>query len=467
MLRGFVGLIFFTVFALANSSLILKLKKPEQILLSAAIISAPWSGGIWVAAIRFDFRLTYIFLLGAFLMGMKGSKRYANKIPQLIVIPFVFLIVWTFISGLQAYNPAIAMGDGPVTMLWNLIYLLAITKLIKKQSDLDFALKSAFIGLFYTCVLALLQYKIRMFEIGFIDSGIRSFMWWRPRATFMHPNAYGMYQLIIIPIVFRQVIIMFRVKNTKMGSIYLGLLGLSTFTLLLTQNRGSWLGLAAAMVLTIGLEFFRRGSKKTRKVVVRVILIFLVLSSVPLTKYGPRMYDRLFSGKNAVDKKALSRSTYNKDAWIQLRKNPVWGVGVSNVRFYSSIIFTHNLYLLMASETGYPGFIMFVLYMIGFLMTANKTMKSKNPYVSSMGAGFLTTILALLIASYPGPDYAITPLVSSQLWIIGGMIISLLGMEKRMIRQQKIMRMKKRQEMAPVQEAVPFSGTPPLTPGIS
>jgi len=433
----FVAFPIFAILAVVATVLILRLKKIEQILLSAAIITAPWSGGFWIKALKFDLRLTFFFLIAAFALIAGKKQRFKNNIPQLITIPFFALMGWSLIAATQAFDKAIALGDGAITMCFNFLFLLTIVKMVQKNSDLDFVIKSAFLGLFFTSLLALVQYKVRFFHVGFIDSDHVGFMWWRPSSTFLHPNAFGMYQLIILPIVFRQAILMFKLKNTKLGRNYIILFVISCFTLFLTQNRGSWVGLGVGMLVTVGIDFFRRGSKKTRKVMIRILIAMILLSIVPASKYGPRMYDRMFAGKNAVDKKAETRKLYDVDAWRQLEQHPVFGVGISNVRYYSSIIFTHNLYLLMASETGYPGFLLFMLYMIGHILVANRAMKSKNMYVSTMGSGFLTTMLALLMASYPGPDYGITSQVSSQLWIVSGIMISLLGIEQRVLIQQK------------------------------
>ncbi len=442
MLRGIVGLIFFTFFALGSATLLFKLKKPEHIFLSAALIAAPWAGGIWIAPVKFDFRLTHVFLVVALLLSMGKSQTFKNRLPVLVTFPLFALIIWTIISAMQAYDPAIALGDGPIAMFMNFLYLLTIVKVVKKDSDLDIVIKSAFVGLLFTSLLALIQYKVRMFQIGFIDTGYADFMWWRPRATFRHPNAYGMYQLIILPIVFRQAVIMIRAKNQKSARNYLLLFCLSAFTLFTTSNRGSWVGFAAGMVIVVGIDLIRIGFVKMRKIMIRIIITLVLISILPLAKYGPRIYDRMFSGKDAFDRKAESRLSYNTDAWVQFNLHPVMGVGVSNIRYYSSIIFTHNLYILMLSETGVVGFAFFVLYMLGLIGIALKAMKSKNAYVSAMGSGFLSTMIALLIASYPGPDFGITNQVSNQLWIVAGITFSLIGLEKR---DMLLARLKKRQ----------------------
>jgi O-antigen ligase len=251
-----------------------------------------------------------------------------------------------------------------------------------------------------------------------------------------------MYLLILIPIIFRQILIKFREKDRKTGRNYTILLCLAAFALLITQNRGSWVGLAIGMPLTIILDLFSNGTKKVRRVMIRIIATLLIFSLYPVARYGPRMYERMFVGKNAVSNKAESRATYDVDAWKQFHLHPVFGCGVSNVRYYSRIIFTHNLYLLMLSETGVVGFIFFILYLIGHLKVSLKARKARDVYVANMGIGLLASLLSLFIASVPGPDYGITPQVSSHLWIVTAILLSLTAINSKAMIQMKYQKRK-------------------------
>ncbi len=460
-MNQFVALPIFFLFAIANGALILRLKKPEQIFLAAAIISAPWKGGYWIGAIMFDLRMSYVFTLLALAFALVNSSRVKNPISKMVTIPLLLLIVWTLIGASQAFDPAIAIGDGAVTMLFNFLYLFTICKIVKTDADITFLLKSVFLGLFYAGILALIQYKSPFFYIGFIDRGFTMFMWWRPRAFFHHPNAYGMYELIILPILFKQAILMLKIKNTKLGYAYLILFLVALFTLYTTQNRGSWVGIAIGLAVTTFIDFFRKGAKKTRKIMIRILIIFTLVSIPALARYGSRIYAHLFEEEGGVSHKAESRATYNIDAWNQVRQHPMFGCGVSNVRYYSSIIFTHNLYLLMLSETGYPGFIFFISYFVGFVWISIKAIRAKNYYVSVVGSGYLTTLIALFIASVPGPDYGITAQVSGQFWIISGIMISLNGVYDRFNRASKL---KPKSTMAPAHLNQPLAAAPNRIP---
>ena len=422
-----VGLVFFSTLAVGCAVGILKLKKPEQIAISAAIISAPWWGGLWLNFIKFDLRLTYVFIIIAFAVLISKKVRFDKKhrITYSIMLPTFCLIAWSTISATQAYDSAVAMG-AVFTFIFNLMFLITINKAVNDVSDVDYILKSLFIGLFFTSLLGLIQYKRPFTHIGFADRDFTTFMFWRTRSTFHHANQFGTYQMFLLPLLFRQIIIMFQQKSIKLVRIYGVLFLMSSFTLYTTGNRGSWIGLAIGMIITIGMDFFRRSAKKTRKVMARVLFVFMIILMIASIRYGPRIYDRFYGEwESNANKQMESRSQLNEDAYKIIRAHPYLGVGMMNYNFYTSIIFTHNVFLLIISEVGFPGLILFLWQMIGFFRESRKGMKIKNFYVSNINSGFMAVMLGFLLASFVGPDYWVSYQVSVHLWILLGIIVSL------------------------------------------
>jgi len=440
-MNGIVGLAVFSLFAYANAALILKLKKPKQIFLSAAIVAAPWQGGLWVGVIFFDLRLTYIFLFIALAMlwgkSVKGKKLY--NITMLIVVPTFLLIIWSTIVSLSAVDPNLALGVVLIFII-NYLYFSAINKTVDSIKDVDFIIKSMFLGLFYSCILAVIQYKSPFFHIGFIDGAFTRFMFWRTRSTFLHANHFGMYQMFVLPVLFRQIIVMFQMKRAKLAKYYIVLFLLSLFTLYTTGNRGSWLGFAVGMIVVILMDFFRRGGKKTKKIMIRVISIILILLSVASIKYGNKVYDRFYGDEGSIsaETQAEHRKELNEPAYRILDKYPITGVGLWNFRYYASVIFTHNLYLLIPSEVGYVGLLFFAWFMLGLIIKSRKGAKEKNFYVSNMNSALLSIVLGLLLASIPGPDYWMAPLVSCNFWIIVGIVISINRCNKLTLASNKL-----------------------------
>ncbi len=427
MLDGPVGLVFFSLFALINATTILKLKKPHQIFLAASIVSAPWQGGVWLGSLSLDLRLTYIFMFAAIAtMGQKKVKwPKKHKITFMITVPVFLMFGWATVSALQAYNMNIALG-GIIILIFNFLYMTTIIKAMQGYEDFDWIIKSLCLGLLYPCIIALIQYKFRFFHIGFIDGKFTTFMFWRTRSLFLHANQFGMYQLILLPIIFRQIMIALQRKDKNMMRLMSGLFFLSMFTLYTTGNRGSWVGFAFGMITVFGIDLFRRGNKKTKKILTRVLSGILVVLVIASAKYGQRIIDR-FEGRGQIsaEKQAEHRKDLDVDAYRVLAQYPMTGVGIRNFQYYATIIFTHNLYLLIPSEIGYPGLVFFLWFILGFLIQGRKAMKHDFYLISNMGSGLLATLFGLLLASQPGPDFWISNQVSSALWIVVGIVVSL------------------------------------------
>jgi len=438
MLNGILGLLFFTCFALAIPIFLLKLRNPEKIFLSASIISAPWFGGIWLGFIKTDLRLTYIFLILTIIFQISASLNInkTRKILFTIIIPVIIFSIWSILSGVQAIDSAVAFG-GSFIILINLLYLMVIFLAIKKSNDVDYILKSLFLSLLFTSFLALIQYKFRYFFIGFIDRGFTQFMFWRTRSTFHHANQYGMYQMLILPILFRQIFIVYKNNNLKQMTLYMMLFLLSSFTLYTTSSRGSWLGLAFGIIVTSVIDFIRRDSKKNRRILIRITAVFGILVLIASIRYGPRVYDRFFGSSINIYKQAEHRTILNDEAIRIIKSHPLTGVGISNSNFYVSQIFTHNLYLLIISEVGFVGFFFFIFIMFYFFYEAIKGIRAKSFFVSNVSTGFMATLLGFSLASFPGPDYWVSDQVSGHLWIVAGIIIGLNSYYKMMVLRYK------------------------------
>ena len=59
-----------------------------------------------------------------------------------------------------------------------------------------------------------------------------------------------------------------------------------------------------------------------------------------------------------------------------------------------------------------------------------------------MNSGFMSVLLGLLVASYPGPDYWISFQVSGHVWIIGGAVIGLNRAYQRFLILRKLQKKK-------------------------
>lgn len=136
---------------------------------------------------------------------------------------------------------------------------------------------------------------------------------------------------------------------------------LSFLVLLLTFSRGSYVGLAGVL-LWIVIYFWRNYPQKRQRLIVGALLIFIFSSLLPPVR------ERFFSILDVGEGSNKGRLQIWEEALDITLKNPIFGVGLGNYANtvrpeakYREPIYAHNTYLDIASETGLPGAIAWVL----------------------------------------------------------------------------------------------------------
>ncbi len=429
-----IGIIF-VIIAFLASLFWLKLKKAGNILLAMSIISAPWQGGLWIEFMMLDLRFTYIFLLGAIFLIKSKRKKLTEKLNLPIAITSLAIFVWSLIASNGCLDYPLALG-GSITLLLDFLTFFAVYNAINNEKDVRWVVNALVFGLFITGGVAVLQYVIPLFHVGFIDGEFKTFMWWRTRSTFWHANNFGMYLLFLLPIVFRMVANSIQTKEKSMIKVYVIAFFLGSLSLITTENRGSWVGLFSGMAVSLAFDFIRMKNKKAKKVILRVAFSILIVASLGIVRFGGKIYERFYGGYEDVNVQSKHREELNEIAYEIMARYPLTGVGFWNSRFYADVIFTHNLYLLIPSEVGFVGVGFFGLQVLFFLIESIKAQRSKNFFIAHLGSGLLATIIGFIVASFPGPDYWIMPSVRHHLFILVAIVAALNLYDKKVIKLQ-------------------------------
>lgn len=177
---------------------------------------------------------------------------------------------------------------------------------------------------------------------------------------FRHPNAFGGYLSITLAWLFCFI---------KKRKFYLTTFVLGLVSILFTFSYISWLALILAIV--IHLVFSKNPTKiiKYKKGAVFIVLIIFLFSlSIPLLN----KFDLNIGGNKSITR----RVDFTSASYRMIKDNFLFGVGLNNftvfidkynydspdIRFSQSV---HNIFLLVFSEAGVFGFILFVIF-IGF-----------------------------------------------------------------------------------------------------
>lgn len=432
----------------------LKIRTPKYLLINAAIITAPWFGGLWLGFIKMDLRLTHMLVILAFFFSFSQNRsgKFKSGLITLIIVFTIAFIFWSTIASAAAWEADLALG-GVFSFFLNFLFLITIVRVANQPKDIENMIKSLTIGLFITTFLCIIQYKYPTFSIGFIDRGFSTFLNWRPRSTFHHANQYGFYLMLTLPFVFRQIVMKYAVHDVKETRFYVLALLFGMFALYSTSNRGSWIGLSVGLLVTVLLDFFRRIGPKMKQTLFRVLIGFTVLVLVASVRYGGRVYERMFTEEFNYSVQKESRKDLNEDAYKIIAEYPITGVGVWNFHHHSfQIIFTHNLYLMIMSEIGYPGFVFFIIVCLGFLAESLLAIFTKEYHVSNYGSALLASLIGFSIASIPGPDFWISNQVGAHLWIIAGLIIAMNSLYRLYRRSQRSVPQRRRENNSAITE---------------
>ncbi len=288
----------------------------------------------------------------------------------------------------------------------------------------------------------------------------------RVRSSLKHPNDFGGYLVMVIPLVLSMLMLwaLPRIRTYwigRKGSVRSGkspvwqtlLLVMLALVLLsslgLTFSRGAWLG------LTAGMLFLGMRHKRTTIISAIVIFAFYLVFIPQMNRVRPTGFGRLSkqepqtmeAGHEEVSYmgvlhkfesflgNGMGRDGYWKEAMAIIRDYPVLGTGLNT---YSKIGekyriswggYPHNCYLHMTAETGFSGLlaflgIIFVLYQHAWGAVGHIT----EPWGCGLLLGFLSGLTAFLVHSFFD-----TNLYSVQLnvlfWLVIAMIVKIQEVE--------------------------------------
>ena len=417
-------------------------KRPRQFLLAFALISIPWQGGLWMSFLMVDLRLVYILIIVIVIhIQVVGPKlKKSDRFYAPIAYPAVAIIVWALISTfIKAYNINYGL-KGVFFFSMNLAIFYCVINTIKTPEDVEYILKWYLVGLLFQSAVATLQFTNIIFKVPILGEERAGEMYWRKGGTFIHPNQCGMYHMIMMPLALRMAMGAVVQKNWKKVTFYGFIFSLGMLGIFSTFNRGSWLGLAFGIVVMFGYNLLRSKSKKLKRVLMGMSVAGAVVIGVFFAKYGDTLTERLF--KSDVEGIKEGRYELQDASYDIIKSNLIFGVAPWNYQFHmTTVIFVHNLYLLITAENGIVGLMFFLWFLVMYLRETLRGMKSKFLFISNISSGLFASLLGFLLASYPGPDYFTEHAVGINVWALAGIAVVLTRMDKQlrlMIKKKKL-----------------------------
>ncbi|MDP3052693.1 MAG: O-antigen ligase family protein [bacterium] len=223
----------------------------------------------------------------------------------------------------------------------------------------------------------------------------------RAYGTFPHPNVLAAFLLLGL---FGAYYCFLRVFNRK-KKFWLGLLSIAAIFiiilgLILAFSRTAWfLGIVLTLVFIFCL--FRQKDFRRRNFYFSAVLFFIFL--ILLSGLGQLIFPR---AQISLNEPAVNqRISYNELGWYLVKNHPL-GVGLGNQVIYSvkkgiyqlfgmSQVWqwqpVHNIYLLIGSETGVLGLIVFLVFIAKLLI------KNIKPFLNKISEMNYTSLVALIM----------------------------------------------------------------------
>lgn len=321
--------------------------------------------------------------------SQKAKLQFKSKKFFLMVLGFLF-----FVSN-------IIFAQRPLVSLYGFIKLFEfgflafyLAKTIYYNVQLQFISLLFSISALFESILAILQYLNQgslngLFYFfgernfngatpGIANVSINGSLILRPYATFPHPNVLAGYLLLTIVLVWS-----FALKSDKRWMQIIGIVSLllSSIALVLTFSRVTILLWAFfIVVLLFRLVFSNLKTPKKRVGVLLIILIAIVsISFLPLS------HDVVFRfAQTSLSEESVTERTELLAASLtMIQKHPLLGVGLDNfipalaplqkplpLNLYLQPV--HNIFVLVAAETGFIGFVLFILFWSTTLLRIKK-----------------------------------------------------------------------------------------------
>ena len=204
----------------------------------------------------------------------------------------------------------------------------------------------------------------------------------RAYGTFPHPNVLAVFMFVCLFFTFY---LFLNKKNSFKNYVFLLItLFLFFFTLFLTYSR-----LVIFIFLLSSVIYFILSFKKHKKQVLSLFLLIIICLLIMTYFAWPEVLSRF---NVSVGEQSISlRLFYSQTSFLIIQEYPLLGIGVGNfvweIRQMLDLLSSwmhqpvHNIYLLIASETGLIGLFIFLMFLYQLLRQFSKKLKDKKSYL--------------------------------------------------------------------------------------
>lgn len=307
--------------------------------------------------------MAMIGLAGFYLIQLNSQTRIAifNSYFTWIFTGWVFLL---FFWALAPMNKIYINGENSLIGLREWVRLLSLLSvyfiafILAQKGDGRKVITAVLLSFIFPAAMGIYQI---VFHQGLLVRGVH-----RINSTFVHPNPFSFYLVLIIGITFWH----WRWIGKK---IYFSFLLLAEFGLLLATYSFTGMAMLAGLAGTLALG----GNRKIRQAAIAMLLIFVVVFIVtPSGRQRIRMELKM-DHLDEIERtgKETSSFTWRLLNWRFLyrewEKSPMFGYGLNTSKLVNPMIKKedqtgfdpHNDYVRYLTETGLTGFLLFLFFL--------------------------------------------------------------------------------------------------------
>ncbi len=359
------------------------------------------------------------------------EERLKGTPANVPLLAFIGLAVTSFVL-----SQGITQGTARyfVEMLLSLGLFFGVTNTITDRGQLRVILWALMLGGAAAAVIGIVLYYLPRDTTVYLLSILRVFNYpagagvlrfinddpgqaMRAISTSIDPNVLGGLLMVTASLTVPQ---LFRGGSVWRRGLLLPLLAALGWCLLLTLSRGSWVGLAAAMIF-IGTLKYRR----------MWLLMILLAVGILLLPEAEGYVAHLISGLELRDKAAAMRIGEYTDALKLIAQYPLFGIGFGQSPTIDLYLGVSNVYLLITEETGLLGLGAYLLTLaVIFQQGMRRLLTCADPWLQSALAGVLAALAAACTAGMLDHYFfnLVFPHMNSLFWLLAGLVMVIVRM---------------------------------------
>jgi len=203
-------------------------------------------------------------------------------------------------------------------------------------------------------------------------------------------------------------------KNKINKIVLFGVIALTIRCVIYTFSRGAYLAVLAGL--------FFMGLVKDKRILI-LLFVFLIFwrSLVPVAVV--ERIDMTRNEQGELEDSAAQRIVLWNIAWNMFKESPIIGKGFDTFQIHTEAD-THNMYMKILAEMGVMGLLAFLFLLYQAFFVGWRLYKAaKDNFFKSLGLGFCTCVLSLMITNAFGDRWTYLSM-ASYFWIFLGMVAS-------------------------------------------